>query len=92
MNQARTYDELDRLYDRLYELGDWSKAQRARIAYVLWQMVQADTYEYGPADLRNYRLAGLAGMRYLQSRGLGLEPGQEEIKQLDRLEQAGMVE
>lgn len=77
-----TYEELDRLYDRLYDVGDFTPAMRARIAVTLWGMVQTDIAEYLEDDLANYRRAGLAGARYLERRGLGLEPSEAEIAEL----------
>lgn len=82
METQATYSELDSRLDRLYEQGDFTPAQRARIAVTIWEMVQAGGDEYGAEDVRNYRIAGRAGARYLAAHGLGMEPTPQELAAL----------
>lgn len=82
MMTPATYSELEATYDRLYELGDYTPAQRARLAVVLNAMVEVHACDYLEGDLTEYRRRAQAGARYLAARGLGLEPSPAELQEL----------
>jgi len=77
----KTYDQWNAHYDRLFFLGDCTKAQESRLAICLYNMVLIDG-DCMPLDMRNYRVAAKRGIAYLDKQGLTMHPSDQEIADL----------